>query len=57
MKKLKLYIETSVWNFLFVDDAPEKKEVTEALSNSINKKMGYREIDICRPEEVSEIGE
>src|SRR3989304_5606354 len=28
MKKLKLYMETSVWNFYFADDAPEKKEVT-----------------------------
>ena len=28
MKKLKLYIETSVWNFLFADDAPEKKRDT-----------------------------
>ena len=29
MKNLKIYIETSVWNFLFADDAPEKKVVTE----------------------------
>lgn len=158
MKKLKLYIETSVWNFLFADDAPEKKSATEELfarikrerheifisgtvtaeiddapeekrkkllsaideyapvrleidentaelarvyiengllsedhlddllhlasatvnnlqilvswnlkhlvkhntrilANSVNKKLGYREIDICRPEEVFEIGE
>ncbi|MBC8181129.1 hypothetical protein H8E88_08395 [candidate division KSB1 bacterium] len=28
MRKLKLYLETSVWNFYFADDAPEKKEVT-----------------------------
>ena len=28
MKKLKLYIETSVWNFLFADDAPEKMRDT-----------------------------
>jgi predicted nucleic acid-binding protein len=28
MRKLKLYLETSVWNFFFADDAPEKKEVT-----------------------------
>ena len=28
MKKLKLYLETSVWNFYFANDAPEKKEVT-----------------------------
>lgn len=29
MKKLKLYIETSVWNFLFADDALEKRTSTE----------------------------
>ena len=28
MKKLKLYLETSVWNFYFADDAPEKRDVT-----------------------------
>jgi predicted nucleic acid-binding protein len=28
MKRLQLYLETSVWNFYFADDAPEKKEVT-----------------------------
>lgn len=28
MKKLKLYIETSVWNFLFADDAPDKQRET-----------------------------
>lgn len=28
MKKLKLYIETSVWNFLFADDATEKRRDT-----------------------------
>ena len=27
-KKLKVYLDTSVINFLFADDAPEKKEVT-----------------------------
>ena len=28
MKRLKLYIETSVWNFLFADDAPVKMQDT-----------------------------
>ncbi len=28
MRNLKLYLETSAWNFYFADDAPEKKEVT-----------------------------
>jgi hypothetical protein len=36
MKKLKLYLETSVWNFLFAVDAPEKME----------------ELSICTPEEM-----
>ncbi|MGK5094443.1 hypothetical protein WDW89_20805 [Deltaproteobacteria bacterium TL4] len=38
MAKLKLYLETSVWNFYYADDAPEKKEITvqffENLPNS-----------------------
>ena len=33
------------------------KHKTRILVNSVNKKLGYREIDICRPEEVFEIGE
>lgn len=28
MRTLKLYLETSVWNFYFADDAPEKKDAT-----------------------------
>jgi len=28
MRKLKLYLETSVWNFLFADDTPEKRDKT-----------------------------
>jgi hypothetical protein len=35
MKKLKLYIETSVWGFLFADDDPEKKCVTEQFFKEI----------------------
>lgn len=35
MKKLKLYIETSVWNFLFADDAPEKKAATEKFFKEV----------------------
>ena len=29
VKKLKLYIETSTWNFIFADDAPENKAITQ----------------------------
>jgi predicted nucleic acid-binding protein len=35
MKKLKLYVETSVWGFLLDDDAPEKKVATEAFFKEI----------------------
>ncbi len=31
MKKLKLYIETSVWNFLFAEDIPDKYAATKAF--------------------------
>jgi predicted nucleic acid-binding protein len=31
MRKPRLYLDTSVWNFLFAADAPEKKAVTERL--------------------------
>jgi predicted nucleic acid-binding protein len=35
MKKLKLYLETSVWNYLFADDLPEKKGKTLKLFKAI----------------------
>ncbi len=44
MKKLKLYLETSVWNFYFADDAPEKKEITLPFFDEI--KQGEYEIFI-----------
>jgi len=33
MKKLKIYLDTSVINFLFADDAPENKRTTEQFFN------------------------
>lgn len=36
MKKLKLYIETSVWDFLFAEDAPEKRYITRRLFKEIS---------------------
>lgn len=35
MKKPQLYIETSVWNFYFADDAPEKKATTRTFFDKI----------------------
>lgn len=28
MKKLDIYLDTSIWNYIYADDTPEKKEVT-----------------------------
>ncbi len=35
MKKLKLYIETSTWNFFFADDSPEKMAITKEFFNLV----------------------
>ncbi len=36
-KKLKIYLDTSVINFIFADDAPEKKEITiDFFDNYLN---------------------
>ncbi len=37
MKRLKLYLETSVWNFYFADDAPEKKEATRQFFEQVQR--------------------
>jgi predicted nucleic acid-binding protein len=37
MKTPRLYLETSVWNFYFADDAPEKKETTLRFFDKIKK--------------------
>jgi len=42
MKRLRLYLETSVWNFYFADDAPEKKAETLKLFEEI--KSGKYEV-------------
>jgi predicted nucleic acid-binding protein len=35
MKPLQLYAETSVWNFYFADDAPEKRDATIAFFDGL----------------------
>lgn len=37
MHKLKLYIETSTWNFFFADDAPREMDVTKEFFDLIQK--------------------
>lgn len=41
MKKLSIYLDTSVINFLFADDAPEKRDVTIDLFENYIKKNIY----------------
>ena len=44
MKRLKLYIETSVWNFLLAEDIPDKYEATKSFF--LNIESGDYEIFI-----------
>jgi len=37
MRKLKLYLDTSVWSFFFADDAPEKMDVTKEFFNLVRQ--------------------
>ncbi|MFH1023677.1 MAG: PIN domain-containing protein [Planctomycetota bacterium] len=37
MKKLKLYVETSVWSHLLAEDAPESRAATEAFFREIGQ--------------------
>ncbi|MFH1824054.1 MAG: hypothetical protein ABH873_02355 [Candidatus Firestonebacteria bacterium] len=39
MRKLKLYLDTSVWNFFFADDAPEKRDITKIFFSSIKENI------------------
>lgn len=39
MKKLKLYLDTSVLNFYYADDSPEERRITQELFREI--KSGY----------------
>ncbi|MBI5748855.1 MAG: type II toxin-antitoxin system VapC family toxin [Nitrospinae bacterium] len=35
MRKLKLYLDTSVWNFYYADDSPEKMEITRQFFKNL----------------------
>ena len=37
MKRLKIYIETSLWNFLITKDSPHKREITEQFFKEISE--------------------
>jgi hypothetical protein len=44
MKKTKIYLDTSVISFLFADDAPELKAVTEDFFQNYVRTAVY---DVC----------
>lgn len=60
MKKTGYYLETIVFNFVFANDEPTKKEATERFFNNwsvLNGEMYISEIvideiEICTPEEA-----
>jgi len=37
LNKLKLYLETSVWNFLFAGDAPAKRDATKEFFRKVKQ--------------------
>ena len=37
MKNIKYYLETTVFNFVFADDAPEKREITKKFLETISE--------------------
>ena len=41
MKQLTLYLDTSIINFLFADDAPEKRDITQEFFREYVKKGRY----------------
>lgn len=50
-KKLRVYLDTSVLNFYYADDTPDKRDVTIAFFREIENDV-YKEIEIGTPEEV-----
>jgi hypothetical protein len=36
-KRLSLYFDTSIFNFAFADDAPDKKNITTKLMEEVRK--------------------
>lgn len=53
MRKPKLYLESSVWNYYYADDAPEKRDITREFFKNV--KEGLYDIYIS-PTVIEEIG-
>lgn len=50
MRIPKIYLETTMFNFYFADDAPEKRQDT--LRRLRNFREGYKKVGIYSPAEV-----
>ncbi len=48
MRKKKLYLETSIINFVYADDSPDKKEVTIEMFNLLEKEEDSYSLYISR---------
>lgn len=57
MKKPQLYLETSVWNFYFANDAPEKRDVTLSFFDKIKQDEYEIFISDIVIEEIGKAGE
>ncbi len=55
MKKLKLYLDTTIFNFFFADEAPQERDVTRKFFKQIDQYEVYfsdiviKEIARCHP--------
>jgi hypothetical protein len=55
MKKLRLYLETSIFNFYYADDVPKEREMTRKFFQQIGRYETYisevlfKEIGRCKP--------
>lgn len=62
MRPLKLYLETSVWNFVFAGDAPYKQAATQAFFDNLSESdfdifisnAVFEEIEAASPEKLRE---
>jgi predicted nucleic acid-binding protein len=57
MRKLKLYLDTSVWNFYYADDSPEKMEITKKFFDEIRSEKYEIYISELVTAEIDEAGE
>ena len=57
MKRLKIYVETSIWNFLLTEDSDDKRKITEKFFEEVSKARYEIFISDVVIEEISEAAE